>query len=108
LLSTLGSLDSSGSKVIKFDITDVKPLLPYHVEFQIHVGYLKYTIKHVVVDEGVATCVMSLICWKTLSSPTLSQSPTMLTSFGNHSFHPRSILPTFPFQLDGKTVEVDV
>jgi hypothetical protein len=53
LLSTLGALEPSGSKVIKFDVTDVKPHLPYHVAFQIHVGYSKYTIKHVVVDEGM-------------------------------------------------------
>jgi hypothetical protein len=32
----------------------------------------------------------------------------MLTTFDNHSFHPHNILPTFPVQLGGKTVEVDV
>jgi hypothetical protein len=62
LLYALGALDPSGSKVIKFDIIDVKPHLPYHVAFQIHVGYLKYTIKCIIVDEGTATCVISLIC----------------------------------------------
>jgi hypothetical protein len=108
LLSALGALDPCGSKVIKFDVTDVKPHLPYHVAFQIHVGYSKYTIKHIVVDEGTATCVMSLVCWKSLGSPTLSQSPTMLTAFDGHSFHPHGILPAFPVQLGGKMVEVDV
>jgi hypothetical protein len=29
--------------------------------FQIHMEYSKYTIKRAVVDEGTATCVMSLI-----------------------------------------------
>jgi hypothetical protein len=72
LLSTLGFLYPSGSKVIKFDVTDVKPRFPYHVEFQMHVGYSKFTIKCAVVDEGTSTCVMSLICWKALDSPTLS------------------------------------
>jgi hypothetical protein len=71
-LSVLGALKPSGSKVIKFDITYVKPRFPYHVAFQIHVGYSKYTIKHAFVDEGAATCVMSLICWKYLDSLTLS------------------------------------
>jgi hypothetical protein len=52
LLSTLGVLEPSGSKFIKFDVTYVKPRLPYHVAFQIHVGYSKYTIKHAIVDEG--------------------------------------------------------
>ena len=108
MLSALGALDPSGSKFIKFDITHVKPHLPYHVEFQIHVGYSKYTIKSVVVDEGVVTCVMSLICWKALDSPTLSQSSTVLIAFDGRSFCPHSILPAFLVQLGGKTVEVDV
>jgi hypothetical protein len=108
LLSVLGDLDPRASKVIKFDIIDVKPFLPYHVAFQIHVGYSKYTIKRTVVDEGTATCVMSLVCWKALGSLTLSQSPTMLTSFDYHSFHPHGILLAFLVQLGGKIVEVDV
>jgi hypothetical protein len=37
LLSALGALEPSGSKIIKFDVMDVKPRLPYHVAFQIHV-----------------------------------------------------------------------
>jgi hypothetical protein len=35
----LRALYPRGSKFIKFDVTNVKPHLPYHVEFQIHVGY---------------------------------------------------------------------
>jgi hypothetical protein len=62
LLSTLGSLEPSVLKIIKFDVIDVKPRLPYHVAFQIHVEYSKYTIKQVVIDEGATTCVMSLAC----------------------------------------------
>jgi hypothetical protein len=107
-LSMLGALYPNGSKVIKFDITDVKPLFPYHMEFQIHVGYLNYTIKHIVVDEGAETCVMSLVYWKSLRSPTLSQYPTMMTSFDGRSFCPHGIFPSFLVQLGGKTVEVNV
>jgi hypothetical protein len=104
----LGALDPCGSKVIKFDVTYVKPRLPYHVAFQIHMGYSMYTIKHTVVDKGATTCVMYLVCWKALSSSTLSQSPTMLTAFYGRSFHPHNILLAFPAQLGGRTVEVDV
>jgi hypothetical protein len=78
------------------------------VAFQIHVEYSKYTIKRAVVDEGTATCVMSLVCWKAPGSPTLSKSSNMLTSFDGHYFHPQSILPSFLVQLGGKTVEVEV
>jgi hypothetical protein len=72
------------------------------------VEYSKYTIKHAVVDEGIATCVMSLVCSKALSSPTLSKSSNMLTAFDGHSFCPHSVLFSFPVQLGGKMVEVEV
>jgi hypothetical protein len=65
----LGALDPCGSKVIKFDVTDIKPRLPYHVAFQIHVEYTKITIKRIVIDEGASTSVMSLACWKAIGSP---------------------------------------
>jgi hypothetical protein len=87
---------------------DVKPRLAYHVDFQIHVEYSKYTIKHEIVDEGAATYVMSLVCWKVLGSPTLSKSSNMLNAFDGHPFHPHDILSAFPVHLGGKTVEVEV
>jgi hypothetical protein len=55
LLSVLGYLDPCSLKLIKFDVTDVKPHLHYHVAFQIHVEYTKITIKCTIIDEGVAT-----------------------------------------------------
>jgi hypothetical protein len=74
---------------------DVKPRLPYHVAFQIHVEYMKITIKRTVIDEGVAACVMSLTYWKAIDSTNLSQSMTMLTSFDGRSFRPHIIRPAF-------------
>ena len=87
---------------------DVKPHLTYHVALQIHVEYTKITIKCIVIDDGAATCVMSLTCWKAIGSPALSQSMTMLTDFDGRSFQPHEIIPTFLVQSGGKTVEVDV
>jgi hypothetical protein len=87
---------------------DVNPCLPYHMDFQIHVEYSKYTIKQAVIDEGVSTCVMSLVYWKALGSSTLSKSLNMLTAYDGHSFRPHGIIPTFPVQLCGKMVEVEV
>jgi hypothetical protein len=86
LLSTLGALDPCGSNVIKFDIKYFKPHFPYHVAFKIHMEYMKFTIKRIVIDEGDATFVMSLTCWKDIGSSTLSQSMTMLTTFDGRSF----------------------
>jgi hypothetical protein len=61
LLYSLIPLDPCGLKVIKFDVTDVRPCSPYHVAFQIHVEYMDATIKHTVIDEGSLTSVMSLV-----------------------------------------------
>jgi hypothetical protein len=61
-----------------------------------------------VVDEGASTCVMSLACWKAIDQPELSSSPTLLTVFDGRSFRPHGIIPSFPMQLEGKTVCVEV
>ena len=68
------------------------------------------TVKRTVIDEGAATSVMSLSCWKGLGSPELSKSATMLTAFDGRSFRPHSILPSLKDFLGGKniTIEVDV
>jgi len=104
----LGALDPCGSKVINFDFMDVKPHLPYHAAFQIHVENMKITIKCTVIDEGASTSTMSLAYWKSIGSPPFYQSMTMLTTFDGYYFRPHMILPTFPVQLGGKTVEVKV
>jgi hypothetical protein len=108
LLSALGALDPSGSKFIKFDVTDVQPRLPYHVAFQIHVECMNNTIKHIVIDEGASTSVMSLSFWNAIGCPELSQSMNALTTFDGRSFRPRGILPSLQVQLGGKTVAVEV
>jgi hypothetical protein len=61
-----------------------------------------------VVDEGASTCVMLLACWKAIGQPKLSLSPTLLTAFDGHSFRPHNIIPSFPVQLGGKTVCIEV
>jgi hypothetical protein len=108
LLSALGALDSSGLKVIKFDVADVKPCLPYHVAFQIHVECMDIIVKCTIMDEGASTYVMSLSCWKSLGSPQLSQSMTMLTTFDGVHSDPMVSSPLFQVQLGGKTVEIEV
>jgi hypothetical protein len=111
-LSALGSTETCNPGMIMLDMTDLKPHLPYHVAFQIVVAYpMKYftrNIFHTVVDEGASTCVMSLACWKAIGQPILSSSPTLLTSFDGHSFRPHGIIPSFPVQLGGKTMCVEV
>jgi hypothetical protein len=94
------------------DTTDLNPHLSYHVAFHIVVAYPTKTftlnIFCTVVDEGASTCVMSLSCWMAIGQPILSLSPTLLTAFDGHSFRPHGIIPSFPVQLEGKSVCVDV
>jgi hypothetical protein len=94
------------------DTTDLKPRLPYHVAFQIVVAHptkiFTRNIFCMVVDEGASTCVMSLACWKSIGQPELSPSSTLPTAFDGRSFRPHGIIPSFPVQLGGKTVCVEV
>jgi hypothetical protein len=112
LLTALGSTETCNPGTIMLDTTDLKPRLPYHVAFQIVVAYptkiFTQNIFRTVVDEGASTCVMSLACWKAVGQPVLSLSPTLLTTFNHRSFRPHGILPSFPVQLGGKTVCVEV
>ena len=93
LLTTINTLDSIGL-MDKFDFSNAKPCLSYHVYFQIQVICLKITVKHIVVDKGASTTTMSLSCWKALIYPQLSQSMTMLTAFDGNSFKAHEIIPS--------------
>jgi hypothetical protein len=112
LLTTLGSTETCNPCTIMLDTTDLKPRLPYHVAFQIVVAHPTKTFTRnifcTMLDEGASTCVMSLACWKAIGQPTLSPSPTLLTTFEGCSFRSHGIIPSFPVQLGGKTVCVEV
>jgi hypothetical protein len=112
LLTALGSTETCNPGTIMLDTTDLKPRLLYHVAFQIVVAHPMKTftrnIFRTVVDKGASTCVMSLACWKAIGQPELSPSPTLLTAFDGRSFRPHGIISSFPVQLGGKTVCVEV
>ena len=72
----------------KFNLSDVKIHLPYHVALSIDVIHGGKTIGRAVVYEGVFACVMSLSCWKALGSPDLVPMNTLLTAFEGRSFRP--------------------
>ena len=59
LLRTLGSMDSS-SLMVKFNLSDVKIRLLYHVALLVDVIHGGNTIGRIVVNEYGSTCVMSL------------------------------------------------
>jgi hypothetical protein len=112
LFFSLGSTETCNLGTIVLDTTDLKPRLPYHVVFQIVVAHPMKTftrnIFRTVVDEGTSTCIISLACWKAIVQPTLSPSPTLLTAFDGHSFQPHGIVMSFPVQLGGKTMCIEV
>jgi hypothetical protein len=100
LLTALGSTETCNPGTIMLDTTDLKPCLPYHVTFQIVVAHPTKTftrnILRTVVDEGTSTCIMSLACWKAIGQPTLSPSPTLLTTFDDLFFPTTWHRPFFP------------
>jgi hypothetical protein len=59
-------------------------------------------------DEGNATCIMSLTCWKNLGSSHITTSKTILKDFAGHFFKPHKILPSLPNELAGKNVSIEV
>ena len=51
---------------------------------------------------------MLLNCWKTLGSPTLNQSPTILKAFDRRGFHLFGILQDQPIEVEGNFFNLDV
>lgn len=106
LLAALGSTETYNLGIIMLDMTDLKPLLPYHVVFPQNIFLIK--IFSTVVDECALTCVMSLACWKAIGQPFFSPSPTVFIDFDGCSFRPHGTIHSFPMQLGGNTVCIEV
>ena len=70
-------------------------------------GYLCNNICQTVLDEGVATCIVSLSCWQALGSLNLISSPIVLKEFDGHVFKPHGILTALLVDIRGKTVSID-
>ena len=106
LLYSLGATDLDDPTIIRFDTNSVHPHLPYHVVVQVRVECLKNTFKCIVINECATTSMMSLACWKCLSSLMLSKSMTMLTSFYGLTFRLHGTIPSLQVQLGGNTMAV--
>ena len=77
----IGGIDPTDSTLICFDFGNHVPCLPHQISFLIQLIINKKTIHKIVIDEGASTCIMSVACWKEISSPTLNQSPNTLEAF---------------------------
>jgi hypothetical protein len=108
LLAVIGAFDPESSRNITFNLDNFKSRLSHQLAFQIDVVVHNQHIHRTILDEGASTCVMSSACWKSLKSPTLNKSPTMLNTFDGRFFHPHRILQSLAVQLCDKTISVDV
>jgi hypothetical protein len=61
-----------------------------------------------VIDEEALTCVMSLSCLRATGSSEINQSPTTLKSFDGRGFKAYGILNSFPVELGGKTMSINI
>jgi hypothetical protein len=108
LLKSIGGIDPTDTNLIIFYLEYHIPRLPPQLTFQIQVILSDKNICRTVIDEGASTCVMSLTCWKAISSPSLNESQNTLKAFNGSSFKPYGVLPSLSITLDGKMVQVKV
>jgi hypothetical protein len=108
LLKAIGGIDSTDTNLIIFDLEYHIPRLPPQLAFQIQVIVSDKTVCQIVINKGASTCVMSLACWKAISSPSLNESQNTLKAFNGSGFKPYNVLPLFPITLEGKIVQVEV
>jgi hypothetical protein len=107
LLSAIHGVDPSDLSLIYFDSENCEPRLPPSVTFMLTIGCLGKNIFLTILDEGAATCIMSLSCWQALGSPTLVLSLIVSKEFDRHVFKPHGILTTLPIEIGGKTISID-
>jgi hypothetical protein len=108
LLKAISGIDLTDTNLIIFDLEDHIPRLPPQLAFQIQVIVSEKNICRTVIDEGASTCVMSVTCWKAISSPSLTEYHNTLKAFNGSNFKPYGVLPSLPITLEGKMVQVEV
>ena len=108
LLSAIGGIDPTDSNLVSFNHKGYDPQLPAQLAFLIQVKSLNKTVHRTIIDEGASTCIMSMSCWKTLGSPSLSRSSTTLKAFDGRTYTPYGILSNLQVELGGKIVGIDV
>jgi hypothetical protein len=93
LLKAIGGIDPTDTNIIIFDLKDHVPRLPPQLAFQIQVVVEKKNIYRTVINEGASTCVMSVTCWKSIGSPTLTKSHNIVKAFNGTNFKPYGFFP---------------
>jgi hypothetical protein len=107
-LKAIGGIDPTNMNLIIFELEYHIPRLPPQLVFQIQVVVTDKNICRIVIDEGASTCVMFIAYWKTIGSPSLTESHNMLKAFNGFGFKTYGVLPSLPIMLEGKMVNVEV
>jgi hypothetical protein len=71
-LKSIGIIYPTDTNLIIFDLEDHVSRLPPQSTFQIQVVVENNNICRTLIDEGDSTCIMSVTCWKSIVSPTLT------------------------------------
>ena len=108
LLSALGAIDPSDSRLITFDLDQGELRMPSTITFQIPLSIRNLVVHRCIIDEGASTCIMLTFVWQKLRSPILQLSTTTLCAYDGHSTRAQGILPHVPISLGGKIVLIDI
>ena len=81
LLTDLGELDLDNTNLIHLNVENYKSILPHQLAFQITSRVVVRKVHWTVLDKGDSTLVLSISCWRSIGSPEITKSPTMLKAF---------------------------
>jgi hypothetical protein len=108
LLSALGAVDPTDTRLITFDLDSSEPRLPAAVAIQVPVKIRNITIHRCIIDEGASTCIMSKTVWQKLGSSELTPSAITLRAYDRQPSSPEGLLQNVPVELGGKTILIDI
>jgi hypothetical protein len=108
LLSALGSVDPTDTRLITFDLDSCEPHLPAAVAIQIPIKIWNITIHRCIIDEGASTCIMSKTVWQKLGSPDLIPSAITLRAYDGRPSSPEGLFQNVPVELGGKAILIDI
>jgi hypothetical protein len=108
LLSSMGTVDPSDTRVITFDLDSCEPRLPAAVAIQIPVKIQNITVHRCIIDEGESTCIMSKTVWQKLGSPELLPSAITLRAYDGRPSSLEGLFQNVPVELGGKTILIDI
>jgi hypothetical protein len=108
LLKAIGGINPIDMNLIIFYLEDHIPRLPHQLTFEIQVIVEMKNICRTVVDERTSTCVMFVTCWKSIGSPSLTESHNTLKVFNGTCYKPYDVIPALSIALEGKSITVEL